>query len=134
MRWRGPVYILLIVTAFYWKLTLTRQFTFLESLDQADQVLPWLDLEASSIKQGTIPLWTPYEWDGQTLIGQVQPGVVSPFTYLLALTPAKNGHLQIQWVHLWFVLIHLVGAWFAYALLRDLQLREPAAILGAVLY
>lgn len=134
MRWRGPFTIFLIVTAFYWKLTLTRQFTFLESLDQADQVLPWLDLDVHALRHGEIPLWTPYEWDGQSLIGQVQPGVVSPFTFLLALAPVKNGHIQIPWVHLWFVLIHLVGAWFAYALLRDLKLREPAAITGALLY
>src|SRR5947208_1611938 len=134
MRWRGPLLIFLIVTCFYWKLTLSRQFTFLESLDQADQVLPWLDLDVWAIQHGSIPLWTPYEFDGQSLIGQVQPGVVSPFTYILALAPTKNGHIQIPWVHLWFVLIHLVGAWFAYALLRDLKLRESAAVLGAVLY
>ena len=124
----------LIVTTFYWKLTLTRQFTFLESLDQADQILPWLDLDVSALKHGTIPLWTPYEWDGQSLIGQVQPGVVNPFNYLLALLPTKNGHIQIACVHLWFVLIHLVAAWFAYFFLKDLNAREPAAILGAALY
>src|SRR4051812_47374323 len=127
MRWRGPFIIFLIITAFYWKLTLTRQFTFLESNDLTNQVLPWLDLDVSAIRHGEIPLWTPYEWNGQPLLGQVQPGAVSPFTFLLALMPTKDGHIQIRCVHLWFVLIHLVAAWFAFALLRDLQLREPAA-------
>ena len=69
MRWRGPLLIFLIVTCFYWKLTLSRQFTFLESLDQADQILPWLDLDVWAIQHGSIPLWTPYEFDGQSLIG-----------------------------------------------------------------
>src|SRR5258708_6441391 len=104
MRWRPLLLILVILTAFYWKLTLTKQFTFLESVDQADQVLPWLELEVFSIRHGAIPLWTPYEWFGQSLIGQVQPGVTSPFTYLLALAPLNDGQIQIFWVHIWFVL------------------------------
>ncbi len=134
MRWRSPVLMVLIIVGFYWKLTLSRQFTFLESLDQADQVLPWLDLVTSSIRHGQIPLWTPYELFGQPLLAQIQPGVTSPFVWLLALTPMRDGHLQIHFVHLWFVLIHILGALMAYAFLRDHGLREAAAVLGGLLY
>ncbi len=134
MRWRGPILIFLIVTGFYWKLTLSRQYTFLESLDQADQVLPWLDLVVNSIRHGQIPLWTPYELYGQPLLAQVSPSVVSPFVWVLALTPLRDGHLQIPWVHLWFVFIHLVGALLAYWFLRELELDESPSILGASLF
>ena len=134
MRWRSPVLMVLIIVGFYWKLTLSRQFTFLESLDQADQVLPWLDLVTSSLRHGQIPLWTPYELFGQPLLAQIQPGVTSPFVWLLALTPMRDGHLQIHFVHLWFVLIHILGALMAYSFLRDQGLREAAALLGGLLY
>jgi hypothetical protein len=134
MRRRGFLLILLALVAFYWKIALTRQFTFLESYDQANQVLPWLQFEVASIRSGVVPLWTPYEWFGQSLIAQVQPGVASVFTYLLALAPLKDGHIQIYWVHLWFVFLHVLGSWFAYLLLLELRVANRAALLGALLF
>jgi hypothetical protein len=134
MRRRGFLLILVALVAFYWKITLTRQFTFLESYDQAYQVLPWLQFEVASIRSGVLPLWTPYEWFGQSLIAQVQPGVASIFTYLLALAPLKDGHIQAYWVHLWFVFMHVVGSWFAYLLLLELRVANRAALLGALLF
>ena len=134
MRRRSLPLIFVIVTCFYWKLTLTRQYAFLETFDLANQVLPWLELQVSALQHGQVALWTPYEWMGQPLLGQMQPGVFSPFTWLLALAPLRDGFLQFHWVNWWFVLIHLAGAWFMWAMLRDVGLREAAAVIGGVLY
>ena len=119
MRRRSLLLILVIVICFYWKLTLTRQYAFLESFDLANQVLPWLSLQVNAIQHGQVALWTPYEWMGQPLLGQMQPGVFSPFTWLLALAPLRDGMLQFHWVNWWFVLIHVAGAGFMWAMLRD---------------
>ena len=44
---------LLVVTAgFYWKLTISRDYTYLESPDLAIQVRPWLDYQAREFHAG----------------------------------------------------------------------------------
>ncbi|HWC01057.1 MAG TPA: hypothetical protein VG672_30335, partial [Bryobacteraceae bacterium] len=116
----GPLLLVLAVVAVFWKLVLTKQYTFLDSPDPAYQVMPWLQVQVASLRQGSILLWDPYLWFGQPLLGQVQPAVVSPFTWLLALAPLRNGQIQMFYVHLWFVLVHCVAALFAYLLFRDL--------------
>jgi hypothetical protein len=61
-----------------WKLTISREWTFLEGSDLANVVRPWLDFEAREFHAGRFPLWDLYEWAGHTLIGQVQPGITNP--------------------------------------------------------
>ncbi len=132
---RAPLVILAGLVAVYWKLLLTKQYTFLEDPDGARQVLPWLDVQVNALRHFSWMLWDRYECAGQSLIGQVQPAVLSPFTFLLALFPlSSTGHIQLYWVHVWFVLIHFTAALFAYLLFRDLSCPTPAAVLGAIFY
>jgi hypothetical protein len=139
--WRGllarawpPSLMLAGVIAVFWKLALTKQYTFLESPDLANQVMPWLQAQVFAIRHWSVLLWDPYEWFGQSLIGQVQPGVASPFTFLLALAPLHDGHIQPFYVHLWFVLMHCAAALFAYWFLRDLKLATWPCVIGGLLY
>ena len=129
-----PLLVLAGVVAVFWKLVLTKQYTFLANPDQADQVMPWLGAQVYSIRHWSILLWCPYEWFGQSLIGQVQPGVTSPFNYLLALAPLHNGQIQVFYVDLWFVLIHCAAGLFAYWLFIDLGCTAGPAVLGAIFY
>jgi hypothetical protein len=133
-RFTAPALLVLLTVCFFWKLTLTRQYTFLESIDPANQVLPWLQLQVQAIRHGEIVLWDPYHFGGQSLIGQIQPGVTSPFTYLLAAFPLKHGQIKVPSVHLWFVFIHFCAALFAYWLFRDLHLAQAPSIIGAMFY
>ena len=86
--------------------------------------------------RASIPLWDPYLLGGQPLAGQVQPAVFSPLTWLLWLTPLDgSGHLQLAWIHAWFVLLHVLAGFFAYAFLRDLAgAASEACIVGAVFF
>ncbi|MGA2154654.1 MAG: YfhO family protein [Bryobacteraceae bacterium] len=122
-----------VVTVF-WKLVLTKQYTFLGTPDLANQVMPWLGAQVHAIRHWSILLWSPYEWFGQSLIGQVQPGVTSPFTFLLALAPLHNGQIQVFYVQLWYVLIHCAAGLFAYWLFADLGCAAGPAVLGAIFY
>jgi hypothetical protein len=132
---QAPLIVAAGVIAVFWKLVLTNQYSFLEFYDDANQVLPWLQVQVFSIRHGAVILWDPYEWAGQSLVGQLQPGVFSPFTWLLALAPLdRTGHIQIYAVHAWFVLLHVIAALFAYFLFCDLGCRKPAAIVGALFY
>ena len=136
-RWRTPaaLAVLLVLTAaFYWKLTLTSEWTYLEGPDLAIQVRPWLDLAAREFHAGRIPLWDPYEWAGHTLVGQVQPAVINPLNWILFAMPLRDGHIPISTLHWYWVLIHWLGAVFAYALCRDLGARFVPALLGGCVF
>lgn len=124
------VLLLLIVIGIYWKLTLTSQYTWLNSGDFAYQVLPWYQFEAAQIQQGHIPLWDPHEWGGQPLIGQLQPGLQYPPNWLLFLMPLPDGYMSLTAMHWYFVLIHYLGALFCFFLCRDLKLSFAASILA----
>jgi hypothetical protein len=137
-RWKtllaGPTILLLLTGAFWWKLTLTGEWTFLESPDLAIQVRPWLDYQAREFHAGRFPLWDPYEWAGHTLIGQVQPGITNPLNWILFAMPLRDGHIPIPTLHWYWVLIHWLGAVFAYALCRDLGAGFLPAILGGSVF
>src|SRR5271165_2112521 len=89
-RAAAPLLLVLIVIGFYWKLTLTNQFTWLAQPDLSSMVLPWFQLQASEWHAGRFPLWDPYAWGGQPLLAQSQPGAAYPLNWLLFLAPLKH--------------------------------------------
>jgi hypothetical protein len=136
-RWRtaGALLALLLLTAaFYWKLTVSREWTFLEGPDLANVVRPWLDFEAREFHAGRFPLWDPYEWAGHSLIGQVQPGITNPLNWILFAMPLGDGHIPVTTLHWYWVMIHWLGAVFCYALCRDLKAGYTASLLGGCIF
>ena len=78
MRTLAVLILLLAISAgFYWKLAISGEYTWLESPDMAFQVRPWLDFGAREFHTGRLPLWDPYLYAGQSLIGQVQTGAAT---------------------------------------------------------
>jgi hypothetical protein len=129
------VLLLVITAAFYWKLTLTRQYTWLDSPDMALQVLPWLEFQAREVHAGRLPFWDPYLWGGQSLIGQLQPGTAFPLNWVLFALPLRDdGHLRMGYLHWYWVAIHWIGALFAYWLCRDVGCGRAASVLGASVF
>jgi hypothetical protein len=127
----GALALLLALTAsFYWKLTISGEWSYLEAPDLANQVRPWLDFQAREFHAGRFPLWDPYEWGGHSLIGQDQPGLANPLNWILFAMPLRGGHLPIATLHWYWVLIHWLAAVFCFALCRDLGCSRPASILG----
>lgn len=129
-----PALLFLIITCFYWKLTLSNQYTWMETPDIANQVLPWFQFQAGEWHSGHFPLWDPYEWGGQSLIGQAQPGVTYPFNWILFLWPLRNGWIRQAAMHWYFVLIHYMGALFCYWLCRDLKRSRGASLFAGLAF
>src|SRR6266852_1579632 len=129
-----PALLLLIFVCFFWKLLLTNQYTWLDSPDTANQVLPWFQFQAGEWHQGRFPLWDPYEWGGQPLVGQAQPGAVYPPNWLLFLAPLRHGWIRQSFLHWYFVLIHFQAALFCYWLCRDLKRSRAASLLSAIVF
>ncbi|HEV8290678.1 MAG TPA: hypothetical protein VGP94_02085, partial [Tepidisphaeraceae bacterium] len=99
-----------------------------------NQVLPWYQFQAGEWHQGKFPLWDPYHWGGQSLIGQGQPGAAYPLNWILFLLPLRHGWIRQPYVHWNFVLIHFMGALFCYWLCRDLKRSRTAAILAGAAF
>ena len=126
-----PALLLAITIGVFWKIVLTDQYNWLNSPDLTYQVVPWLQFQAAQWKSGHVPLWDPYLTAGQSLIGQVQPGVVNPLNWLLFWAPLRDGYLRLSSLNWYFVLIHYLAALFFYWLARDLDRSRMAALLGA---
>ncbi|HYA18795.1 MAG TPA: hypothetical protein VEF06_15080, partial [Bryobacteraceae bacterium] len=96
----------------------------------------WHQVQAIALQRfGTIALWDPFVYFGQSLIGQLQPAVASPFSWLLMAAPlSRSGHFDQQVLNLWVVLIHYCGSLFAWFFLRSLKLSRTAAVLGGLFY
>ncbi len=130
--WAGPAVVLLLTVGFFWKLVLTDQYTWLDSPDLTNQVLPWLQFQAGEWHQGRVPLWDPHLWAGQPLMGQAQPGAAYPPNWILFLLPLRNGWMQGLWLNWYFVFVHYMAALFCYWLCRDLGRSRPASIAAGV--
>ncbi|MDW8354077.1 MAG: hypothetical protein RMK57_06050 [Bryobacterales bacterium] len=131
-RWAGPAILFLLTVGFFWKLVLTDQYTWLDSPDLTNQVLPWFQFQAGEWHKGRIPLWDPHLWAGQPLLGQAQPGTAYPLNWILFLMPLRNGWMRGIWLNWYFVLIHYMAALFCYWLCRDLGCSRAASIAAGV--
>jgi hypothetical protein len=132
---RRPLLLLVaLVLLFFWKLVFSGQFTFLDSPDLAFQVLPWYQVQAEAWNAGEFPLWDPYQWTGQSLLGQMQPGAAFPLNWPLFVAPLDEGYIDLDWVHLHFVFMHLLAALFMYALARQLGRSRYASLLVGVAF
>src|ERR1700722_10551142 len=131
---REPLLVGLGVMAGFWKLPLTKQYSFLDSPDLANMVVPRLQATVYALRHWSILLWTPYEFFGQPPIGQVEPAILSPLTFLLALAPMHEGHVQFFYIQLWFVLIHCLAGLFAWRFFRELDCSAGPAVIGGVLF
>ena len=129
-RLQYPAPLLVITICFFWKLTLSRQYTWLDQPDIVYQVMPWLQFQASEWHSGRFPLWDPHLLAGQPLAGQVQTGTLNPLNWLLFAAPPKNGFISRGVLHWYFVMIHYLGALLFYWLCRGLKLSPVSSLLA----
>src|SRR6266567_6349343 len=129
-----PALLLLICVCFFWKLVLTNQYTWLDSPDTVNQILPWYQFQAGEWHHGTFPLWDPYVWGGQPMVGQLITGVLYPPNWLLFLAPLRHGWIRQSFLHWYFVLIHFQAALFCYWLCRDLKRSRAASLVSGLAF
>jgi hypothetical protein len=133
-RVRIAVLLFLAVAGYYWKLTLTRQFEWMNGNDLAEQVLPWFTLQVREWHAGRFPLWDPYLWTGQTLFGQAQPGAAYPLNWILFLLPLENGQIASWALASYYVAIHLMAAGFCYLFCRSLGRSRTACLAAGLIF
>jgi hypothetical protein len=134
-RFGVPLLLLAMTVGVFWRLVLTKQYTFLDSPDMTNQVAPWIQVQAYAWQHGNFPLlWDPYVAGGQSLIGQAQPATAFPLNWLLFMMPLHHGFVSQQILHWYMMLVHFFAAWAAYALCRGLGRSRAASVLGASVY
>lgn len=134
-RLAAPAALLLISVLFHWRLVLTNQYTWLESPDIANMVMPWFQFQAGEWHHGRFPLWDPNTWTGQPLLAQAQPGAAYPLNWLLFWMPLNaHGWLRQDVLHWYYVLIHFLAALTCYALARELGRSRGASVLAGCIF
>ncbi len=125
-----PVLLLAITVAFSWKLVLSSQYTILHSSDLVNQVIPWLQEEATQWHSRHFPIWDTHLWGGGPLLAQVQPGTLNPLNWILFSMPLKDGFIQIPILQWYWISIQFLAMLFCYWLCRDLGRSQLASIFG----
>lgn len=132
-RFAPPILLFLLCVGFYWRLTLTDQYSFLDSPDLANFDFPRLQFQSAEWRHLRLPLWDPYQWVGQPFLGQVS-GAAYPANWLLGLAPFREGKLNVTTVHWYLVLLHFQAAVFCYWLCRDWKRSRAASIFGGLTF
>jgi hypothetical protein len=126
--------LLAAVFVFFWQLVSGRYVWFEGGPDIVFQVLPWYQMQAAALHSGQVALWDPYQFGGEGVLGQVQPGLLNPFLYLLLIPSMFGGHVGVLAFAWYFVLLHACAALAAFWLFRTLGCRAMAAFTGALFY
>jgi hypothetical protein len=130
-----PLLTLLLTVCFFWKLTLSGQYSWMDQPDNAGQVMPMLQEETVQWHQGKFPLWDPHLWGGQPIPGQVQPGALNPLNWILFSMPLDaKGEISCVTLNWFYALIHWLALMLAYWLARDAGLSRLAALLCGCAY
>jgi hypothetical protein len=127
--------ILLTTALFFWKLVFSHQFSILVQHEQANQAYAWYHFAASSLQQGSVPLWDPYANAGRTYVGGMETGLFYPPKLLLYLWPFNRSDLlSPQLYHYYYVLAHVLASCFLFFFALELGLTTYAAFVASLCF
>ena len=126
--WLGATLLLTaIVTAFFWKALLTDRV--LAGYDLSTYFYPYRQYAAAALRQGNLPLWNPYLFQGVPFLANQQTAVLYPPNLLYLLLSAETA-LALS------IALHLIwGALGVFVYTRiTTKLVWPAAIGAAITF
>ena len=96
--------------------------------DPVRQQYPWKYLSISLEKNLQIPLWNPYTFSGQPLMGNLQSGTLYPINLIFFVLP-----FEAAWSFYIFLEPILAGI-FMYLYLKNLNLNNRSAAFGSIAF
>lgn len=132
----APVVVFVLIAFFYWPL-LSRTYSIFDvGPDLTVMAVPDLELRAKALRAGVLPLWDPYLMGGKSPLGEVTPALLDPVSFPLLLMPLRNGHIPLQRIQVYYVLLHCLAGLAAYWLIADfLKPKSPLpAVMAGVFY
>jgi len=130
----APLLLLLICCGIYWRLTLSAEYTWIDSPDLVRMEVPRFQFQALRWHHAAFPLWDPHQWCGQPFLGQIV-GAANPLNWPFFWLPlGGGGRVKLEVLHWYYVMIHFLGGLFMYWLCRDLRRSRTAALAGAIVF
>ena len=124
-----------VTALFYWKILLTSQFSLLTESEGVNQGYSWMQLEITSIRHGSVPVWDPYTLAGHSFVGETQTGAFDPLHLPLALIPFNRAAvLSPLTYNVWFAIMHVLAACFMFALVRKFELSRFSAFIAGICF
>lgn len=97
-------------------------------LDQAIVIAPWLDFAAERLRAGELPLWNPFNYGGQPIVGAYQLALWWPPNWVYFATQSAWFFVGVAWLKL-----VAAGAFMLLYLARLGLARGPASV-GALAF
>ena len=96
--------------------------------DPVLQTYPWRFVSIDYLKQFKLPLWNPYSFSGEPLLGNVQSAAFQLSNLLFIVFP-----FNVAWTSQ-IILISILGAFFMYLFLQSLKLSKQSSFFGAIIF
>jgi Bacterial membrane protein YfhO len=97
--------------------------------------LPLASFIASSFRNGQFPLWDPYTYCGVPFFANIQAQVFYPPTWITVLVANLFDRDKLYYFLELHLLSHiLLAGFFTFLLLRELDIRRDAALIGATIF
>jgi hypothetical protein len=125
--WQAAGLILLATLLCYWPLSAG---IFSAKNDNINQFLPIRHQVVEALRQGDLPLWTPYNYLGYPLHGDMQGGAWNPVVWLLALF----GRYTLTSLHAEILFAVFLSGLGMHRLLRYVGLPSLLQLTGAIVY
>jgi hypothetical protein len=129
-NWHVLALLTALVAVYFHKILLGQSFLWEDFLYQW---YPFRQFAASSMAQGEIPLWNPYNFNGMPFLADIQTQVFYlPLTALAFLV--RNGRLDVLWLEAVNILHYLIAGAGMFYLAKSFKLRQIPALCAAVAY
>jgi len=127
-----PIILLLLVITPFWKVAMMKGVIITDDIFASDLMndrFPCRFILGEALREGHLPLWTSYIYNGFPLLAQVEVGACYPFNLLFF------GLLPAHWALNMSILFHffLAGLFF-YFLSRVLGLPSSASLFGSIAF
>jgi hypothetical protein len=129
----GLLVLLAEILIFYRKIIFSSHFVI--PWDFRYYHLPLASFIASSLRNGQFPLWDPYTYCGVPFFANIQAQVFYPPTWITVLVANFFDRDKLYYFLELHLLSHiLLGGFFTFLLLRELDVRREAALIGATIF
>jgi len=122
----------LATVGFFWRVVVGQNWMPADGGDLVSFLYPTYRFAAATLRDGAWPLWNPHLYGGAPHVGDIQAGFLYPPNLALFLLRPEFPYTALQWLsigHIWFA-----GAGMYLLLARELRVRRPAAVAGALAF
>src|SRR2546428_8142779 len=128
--WHAVLALTLMVTIFFRDILLQKAF-FWE--DFIYQYYPFRNFAAVSLKDGQLPLWNPYTFNGMPFQADIQTALFYVPNLLLTFF-VSSGRLHFFWVELFIILHYIVAGVTMYYCAKSFGMQRPFALFSGLGY